>query len=164
MMAKGKNKKEEPKINDDFWFPLIITYVLTILVIVATCVLIYNIKITDSLLFYKIRCRNYFILSLAKIAETLVPTTMTFSLTLLLAGKVHSGKRIIIKIVIFLSILIMLGLILPTIESVVEFWIFLILIYLVVCCLVSSLHNFMTNGFETLNKSKCESSDGKFSK
>lgn len=150
----------------NFWQPFIITYTITVIIVVAICVLQYNFSdpTTSEIMFYRVKLNNYLILMLAKAAESLIPTTMTFSLLLILTSEDNLGVVTTMSILPVCGLGV-LGLLQPTMNSVLGFWIILVLIYLLIIvsiCTVSSLVNLQDTEYQNYHKS--EKSDGRFSR
>lgn len=154
--------RKNPVTYKDFWQPFIITYSITVAV-VATCILQYNItELASNLFFYRVECKNYLIFTLAKVAESLTPTTITFVLTLLLAEYIQYKKKQITKIVVSTVMLSIMGMLFPTMKSDMGFWIILILIYMTIAISITFIKEEDVNIFLFQNH-KSEKSDGKYS-
>lgn len=147
----------------DFWQPIIITYTITVILIVIACILQFNFSNNESakIMFYNVDVGNYIILTLAKVSESLAPTTITFSLLLILTSEHNQIKKILPILLI-----ICLGgtaLIQPTVKNIVGFWVVLILLYVLIIIsllVVSSLVSSQDSEFRSNHK--FEKSDGKF--
>lgn len=111
---------------------------------------------TSEIMFYRVKLNNYLVLMLAKAAESLIPTTMTFSLLLILTSEDNLGVVTTISILPVCGLGV-LGLLQPTMNSVLGFWIILVLIYLLIIvsiCTVSSLVNLQDTEYQNYHKSE----------
>jgi hypothetical protein len=129
--------------------------------VIAIVYIQYNIGVDDDLSFYRINCSNYWILSLAKVVDALVPTTITFALTLFIANYQKNGQDIIETLMIILLItLVIAGITFTTIKNSVSLWIFICLLTglmsgVLICCKQLVAKN------DKKRHKKAEKSDGK---
>lgn len=89
--------------------------------------LVYD-SIAQSYMFYQVQLNNYLVFMLAKVSESLIPTTITFSILLMLTVKNGSEKAKTFSIV-SVVLLGILGFFQPIMPNILGFWIMLILIY-----------------------------------
>ena len=149
-----------------FWQPLIITYAITVILIVATCIVVHQCFYLNisSYSFYEISLNSYLVYLLAKVAETLVPTTITFSLLLMLTtnGSSDKTKTFLVVLVVLLSVF---GIIKPTVSTMLGFWVILVLIYVTIMIAIfetANLFNVLVP--DEYVGHKAEPSDGKLSR
>ncbi len=150
----------------DFWQPLIITYSVTVLLVIIICVMQYNFSESqlDDITFYRVNLNSYILLALAKASESLAPTTITFSLLLILTSK---GNKDILKTVSILPIFCLAGaaVIQPGAKNIVVFWIVLILIYIFIIISLLVTSSFVGSQESVFRSNhKFEKSDGKLSR
>ena len=157
------------KITDEiqnyvFWQPFIITYAITIMLAFFICVVHYNISSPPvDTTFYQVSCPNYAVLFIAKIAETLVPTTITFALTLVVAEykkikQSSMGYTLFVVILVFLSLM---GALFPIIKTLGWLWVYLTSVYGGIVFILIVLKKLLSN-VSPGRTSKAEKSDGKF--
>lgn len=124
----------------DFWRSFFITYILTCVTVIATVFIQYNIGVDNDLFFYRVSCSNYWILSFAKVIDALVPTTITFALTLFISNYQKNGQDIIKTLMIILLItLVIAGITFSTVKNIISLWVLVfLLIFLIsgvlICC------------------------------
>ena len=124
----------------DFWRSFFITYILTCVTVIATVFIQYNIGVDNDLFFYRVSCSNYWILSFAKVIDALVPTTITFALTLFISNYQKNGQDIIETLMIILLItLVIAGITFSTVKNVISLWVLVFLLILLIsgvliCC------------------------------
>lgn len=156
------NKTEKFK---NYWQPLIITYTITVILIVATCVVVHQCFYHDvsQYPFYAVSLENYIVYLLAKVSESLIPTTITFSLLLILTTT-ESNDETKTFLIVFIVLLAAFGIIQPTIRNLSGFWTMLILIYATIILVIFETGNlFKCTSAMQCNNHKSEISDGKLS-
>lgn len=145
-----------------FWQPFIITYAITLFLIIFTCVIHYNISAPPvDTFFYQVNCKNYFVFSFAKIAETLIPTTLTFGITLIVAEYANI-KYYSIDYTLFIVIsfaLFLLGFLTPIVKSLMWLWILLFFVYGTIMIFLTTVKKIIITN---IRPAKSEKSDGKF--
>ena len=156
---EGHKMKEEKQ--SDFKKSFFITYILTCVTVIATVYIQYSIGIDEDLSFYRVSCSNYWVLSLAKVVDALVPTTITFALTLFIANYRQSKQDMLeTTTIILLVVLVIAGITFTTINNIASLWIFICLIVILITAILICCNNLIGEKNPRRFK-KTEKSDGK---
>lgn len=148
--------------EQSFGQSLLITYVITVALIIVTIIMQYNTVVPFDYTFYRIKCPNYLIFALAKMAEGIVPTTITYVLTLFLTGYRANNNSIYETCLFVLLVLLgFVGVLFPSMKDYIGFWIVLVIIYVFAFALLYIL-KIITGLTKVERKGKTEKSDGHF--
>lgn len=152
-------KKKSVNLFDTFWQPLLITYVIPLAILIVSILIQQNIDELASTDFYRTECDSLELLFFAKLAESLIPTTITFVITILLSRYTcYTNKQITFGII---STFIMgtLEILFPTMKDSGELsWLVLITYVFIAASLFLTAKGLST--CTTSEKIKKEKSDG----
>lgn len=143
----------------DFARTLIITYIITCVILIASIIVQYNIRNENDNSFYNCDCENYLVLSMAKMIDALIPTTITFALTLSVSAVKQKGFAQTVLMILLFSLAVV-GIAFITVKTLLMLGILMailtaLIIGILLCC------NYLVDSTVKRKRGKSEKHDGK---